>query len=206
MPSPFLSLFDVPVPVNQLEALPLISQTKFVSGGVYGTVLFGTVLKYWDTSATGINGLAPQLFDTKYQLTTPWLDVSPCKFFAFVILRHIPNLDIGVAPRAATLMVQYRQSPTDTPPLSRTIGLGINDQLTGFYNLTSSGDLGFTAEAGPAIQRVSILVSPNSSLGTSGQVAPVCIGPGVRFQMNWSTNPPNAGDNSVYSMAIWGSS
>jgi hypothetical protein len=199
------------VPVNQLEALPLLTVQQFLSPDGGDTVVYGTrVLKYWSPTALGITAGVPTLDadggpGNKYQITTPWLDVTPCMFFAFVILRTIPAGNHAIS-KSMHLCVQYKQTPAETPYLSNNI-LGIQDPYNGILDLTGSGTpVIFPDIAGPAIERFTALFSPNTGVASTVQNVALIMGPSVRFQLNWLAIAPDANDHSTYSMAIWGSS
>jgi hypothetical protein len=199
------------VPVTQLDSLPLLTVQQFVAPDGGDTVVYGTrVFKYWSPTLLGITAGVPALDadggpGTKYQLTTPWLDVTPCMFFAFVIVRAV----VGATHAAAKplhLCAQYKQTPADAPKRSNNIG-GIVDAYNGIVNLTGSGTpIAFPDQAAVATQRFTVLISPNTGVGSTLQNVALCMGPSVRFQLNWLAVAPDANDLSTYSLAIWGSS
>ncbi len=219
MPSPWAGS-TLAVPVNQIDALPVLSVQQFIdAGGAQGIVFGGRVLKYWDPAALALDGVLPQHFRAKWHLTTPWLDVSPCLFFSVLVNRFLPTHAVAYpAVASVKLFVQSKLSAADNPPLSFELdgaGTSVNDAFNGFYPIVTNG-IAFPAVAintgAPETQRYLFSVSPDGGgVGGSMNFATLALGPWVRFQLNWSTNDPTAGEpaganQSTYTMAIIGSS
>jgi hypothetical protein len=207
MPSVWAASFVSPIPVNQLDALPLLTLQEFIDGHGADTAIYADhVLKYWSPTVLGITAGTPTLdpdAGVKYELHTPWLDVTPCMFFCFVILRNIPGGD-NVQAQPLKLCLQYKQTATETPPLSRN---PIDDPYTGIWDLVSQATaIIFPALAGPAVQRFNVTISPNSAAQSTIQNVALAFGPFVRFQLNWMAVAPAGTDHSTYSMSMWGSS
>lgn len=82
-------------PVNQLNALPLVTQDNFsVQGDI--TIVGTTVVKKWLPAASGINGAASNTADPHGGafafLMTNWLDLAGC---------HVVTLNLGVVQNTA---------------------------------------------------------------------------------------------------------
>lgn len=208
MPNPWAGSNVGAVPITQINSLPVLTVSQFTDGaaggGADGVIYSGHVLKFWSPTVLGIVASAPALTGTKYHITTPWLDVSPCQFFVFTIKRAIPLGD-NVAAKACNLMVQYKQDAADAPPVTMLIGAAINDEFNGIYPLRTNA-ITFPAIVGPATARYTIGICPNTGVASTMTNVSLVIGPWVRFQLSWSTNAPDAGDHSTYSMSIIGSS
>jgi hypothetical protein len=194
------------MPKNQLNSLPLLMAQQFVSpdDGANTVIYASHVLKYWSPSALGITAGTPAQIGGVgyYYLTSPWLNLSPCDFFVFVLNRDIPGGDAGSVSSTINLCKQYKQTPADLPP-----PLAAGAWPSGGWDPIAvlNGIKPFPAQAGPATQRRSVLLSPNTMVGSSTQNVALCLGPSVRFTLMWLLGPAG-GDHSTYSLAIWGSS
>jgi hypothetical protein len=206
MPSPWTSVLSTQVsPVNQLEALPLLSVQQFISPDGSDTLIYGTrVLRYWSPIALGITASQPALTGLKYHITTPWLDVTPCMFFAFVILRDTTGATHAAA-KSFSVCLQYKQTPAEAPPVTNNIAGVISDQFNGIWPLTSAATVISFPDQANTVQRATLLTSPNTGVQSLCQNVMLIIGPSVRFQLNWGTVAPDANDLSHYSMSLWGS-
>jgi len=218
VPNPFASLFDIPVPMNQLDALPLISTAQFQSGGAYGLIMGGTVLKYWEPAVVGIDGAIPALLINKYAIVSNWLDLSPCKFFALTILRSMTDATHTYPGYAAgngmLLQVQYKQTAAENPAADYEADPGsgsIDDVTNGIFPIVNTRTAWHSINVGtaPKVQRFTYTLSPDTGGGTMF-AKPLAFGPWVRFLLDWSSNNPltgePAGAHSTYSMSMLGSS
>jgi hypothetical protein len=214
------------VPVTQQESLPLLTVQQFLAHDNADTIVFGnTVLKYWASTTlwpdavghAGEGALPIRLGAAthKTQLTTgvgmgpggtdAWLDLTPCKFFSFVIKRTFAG---AIAADAGPMLVsvQYKQTPTETPPYdSGNVFSTADDTFMGIWDLlaTANAPTWPLAAAGGS-QRYTLLISPNSAGFSRVQNVALCMGPYVRFQLNWAGAAPAAA--AYFSMSIWGSS
>ena len=122
-----------PVPQNQLDALPLITVAQASSGGDV-TVLGGQILRRFTPAVLGVNGAAASSYATPAALNvpylvTPFLDVTGCTNFAFVLM--ITNTTAGnlTPPTQSSLYAQMRLGPTDAPPLYQFTTANADDNI-----------------------------------------------------------------------------
>jgi hypothetical protein len=206
MPPVFLPASAQTVPVNQINALPLLSLSQYIAGDGADTLIYAKrTLKYWSPTALGINGVVPVLTPPKYHITTPWLDVSPCQFFALTVLRNVLAGTL-VGSKFITSLMQYKQTPSDAPLLTYPDPLNCNDAYNGMPFLETSA-FKFPFVAAPDVQRYQMLYSPNTGVGSTIQNVALMIGPFIRFQLSWNNVAPDPiFDFSTYSLSILASS
>jgi hypothetical protein len=206
MPPVFLPTSTQNVPVNQINALPLLSISQYIAGDGADTLIYAKrTLKYWSPTALGIDGVVPILTPPKTHITTPWLNVSPCQFFALTVLRNVlPGTLVG--SDFITSIMQYKQTPTDNPLLTYPDLLSTNDAYNGMPFLETTS-FKFPFVPAPDVQRYQLLYSPNTGVGSTIQNVALMIGPFIRFQLSWGTGHPDPiFDFSTYSLSILGSS
>lgn len=213
MGNPFTNpTMQYPVPINQLNALPLIGTQTFIDGaGGTGIIIGGNVTRFWDVNATKINGSSfhnvgghPDA-NENWVLATPFLDVTPCIYFAFTIYRYCASAD---AAKPISFYNQYKLDPSETDasiPLTNPSGYALNVEILGMNQFNTTA-IQFPAEAAGAVQRFTLLASPNSQPGSVARNVPMSIGPFVRFIMGLGGTGPVLADTSTYSMSIIGSS
>lgn len=83
-------------PLNQLNALPLISADAAASGGV-ATVVFGQLTRFWDATLLGASGLSIAYGGTFRGFYMNPLDVRGCRRFALIVTHDVTALPGDVA-------------------------------------------------------------------------------------------------------------
>jgi hypothetical protein len=197
MPSPWTSSTASPIPVSQINALPVLNQQQYLAPDGADTVIISkNTLKYWSPAALGFTAKQPLLVGGQYPMTTPWLDVAPCQFFLLTLLRSIPGGDVGALSQFLYCLLQYKQGPGDVPP-PFDISFGVN--------LFETIAIQFPALAGAAVQRYTMQLCPNTGVGSSMHNVSLVQGSMVRFCFD-AQAAPSVLDHSTYSLSIFGSS
>lgn len=212
MSSPWGNAFSGAVPMNQIDALPLVTVQQFLSPDGADTIVYaGRVLKYWDAAAVGIvNAKFSKDVATGsgeiYQITSNWLDVTPCQFFVFTLTRDVLGPFPMAAQRPFVLQMQYKTDPADNPPTSllATPGGPLSLVYAGWWNLVSNS-ITWPSTTMVQTQRFTLVCSPNNWGRNSADNVSLIIGPSVRFMLDMSANPPVETDTTI-SMSIWASS
>jgi hypothetical protein len=198
MASPWNPELQLPaVPLNQIRSLPTAAaEQSYISKDGADTISYAShSLKYWSPAVLGFSALHPVGGAGSFRMSTAFLDLDPCQFYVLTLLRNIPLGDAGAASGNLYGYFRYKQTPADLPPVVDT-GLAYGSLfLTNAFN--------FPALAGAATQRYSMTISPdNYQLAAHG--ATLLIGPSFSFTF-WSGTAPAGGDNSSYSLSIYGS-
>jgi hypothetical protein len=150
-----------PVPVNQLNALPLFSASEFAFGGTV-SVIGGAINRYFSPAQTGINGTLMNVTDTDpsgapgaspYIISSGLLDVRGCtRFTALLACR------MTLKAQELNGAVDYSYGPMNLRIMSPAASdVGTVPPRTGNYGLTAWPYVGgttlrYTGEAGDALR------------------------------------------------------
>lgn len=110
---------NIPVPQNQLNALPLLSVQDVTEGGTI-EIVGGSLSRVWTPTQLGINGVAPTLnADGLFYLTTPYLDLRGVHYF---MLDLTYTASAAVTPNTMHWYAQHRNGPLDAPAVPANFG------------------------------------------------------------------------------------
>lgn len=179
------------VPVYQLNALPILTVQQAANAGTL-QVIGGSIFRVFTAADLGIAGINTSVVNTKTCLVTNWLDLRGCNKHAFTLMRSTPGGATAGIAFPASLQIQYRLGPTDTPSPSYVNGGSIVDVMNEIVPVTS-GTVGvFPATANAAdVQRVVWAWGDSTGSGSPWSQA-LALGGNVRLIVSWSTNPVNA--------------
>jgi hypothetical protein len=186
-------------PVNQLNALPLITATAAAADGDIN-IVGGAITRYWSAAITGVNGATPSIDANGFRvLPTNFLNVTGCARFACIVQRF-SGIDQAAALASMGLQLQYRFNKVTTPPTSNTVDP--RAVIAMFPILTTR--IIFPSILAGAFQTSISCWSIDSSVGSGGTIVPGMIGSDVRLVAEWSTNPVAA--NNLFEITLWGNS
>ena len=188
------------IPVNQLDALPLISAAQAAQAGLL-EIIGGRAARYFGPADLGINAsgvsTVPVGAGFYYYLATPYLDLRGCSTFAFLLRRNVGATITALA--GASLQMQWRLGSADAPGVTwiDPTGAFVNDAQAG----KATVQIGVTFPATTAGNNQRALITWGGVLqgGFGADVAP---GADARLIVSWSTTNPNNGDNT-FTAALW---
>lgn len=189
------------IPVNQLDALPLISAAQAAQAGQL-QIIGGRAARYFGPADLGINASGVSTFPVGagfyYYLATPYLDLRGCSTFAFLLRRNV-GATITALAGTASLQMQWRMNSADTPAVTwiDPSGATVNDNQAGKAQVQTG--VAFPATTAGNNQRALITWGGVLQNGFGSDVAP---GADTRLIVSWSTNNPNNGDNT-FTAALW---
>ena len=208
------SIFGPPVfgiPVNQLNAIPIITTSQYKDGqGAQALIIGGATVKFWSPTVLGVLNQVPNCYPGpaptgKWYLATNWLDLSPCLHFTMLVKR---TLSLAPTSKSAWVQAQYRFDDTDLVTPTFWTGGAMYDDIASVYNMHITGK-SWTVFPGPGgVDRFAVGFGPCIPAAVGMQATPVMSARDMRFQLSWGTNDPTNGylDMSTYSMALWGHS
>jgi hypothetical protein len=195
------------IPQNQLDALPLPTDTTSNGGEVYN--VGNTMVRYWSPSDTGIGGVALTVdpgdaISAKTYLLTNWLDVRGCSAFQGVLTRKVQESVPGAGDAAAQDSVtpfvmnsQYKSGTGVQPP---TGVLGIT--LAGASPLST-----ITPVAKPAALAYPWTYVTSRGLQFAAVNPSLLIGVlGFNVRLWFSRNAPTVYPGELYTLELWGTS
>ncbi len=188
------------VPVNQLNALPLISAQAAANGGTLTINPNGGVTRFFDSATLGISGANFAIDANGFiVLVSSFISVFGCRTFTVILTRT--NAGLGIALAGIDVRVQYRLSATDVPPTS--LGAAQTTDFTGSSSVNTALVVFPAMQAGGEVQRRLITWDPGNLVGVAG--SPAMIGDNVRlfFNINGGANP---GVANLFSAQLWASS
>lgn len=189
------------IPVNQLDALPLISAAQAAQAGTL-QIVGGRAARYFGPADLGINASGVSTLPVGagfyYYLVTPFLDLRGCSTFAFLLRRNV-GATITALAGTAVLQLQWRMNSADTPPVAwiDPTGTAVNENQVGKAQVQTG--VVFPATTAGNNQRALITWGGVLQAQYSPNVAP---GADTRVIVTWSTTNPNLGDGS-FTAALW---
>jgi hypothetical protein len=192
------------LPQNQINALPTLTVAQAQAADTV-QVVGGSITKNWIPQSTGVNGAQATADGVGAGgfIATNYLDLTGCKFITLITTRVPSDASAQVALGTANTFLQYRLNKSDSPPTFRATGAFSVD--LGMRQIQSTGaDMTFPAiAAGDISQRLILMWSPSSQVGTTATEVPVMIGSDVRILVHWAVLPPAI---NIFSMTVWANS
>lgn len=178
------------VPVNQANALPLISVQQAATAGTL-QVIGSALYRVFSPTDLGINASAvtsivgPPAF---VYLATNWLDLRGCGRNAFR-LRRVTPLGAGPALSATCgLFVQYRLGPADTPGVQYVNGGVTSNNYNAMFQVSGLNNATFPATTGAGeAQTVAWAWADNYGSGIAWSTS-LALGGNARFIVSWGAS------------------
>jgi hypothetical protein len=205
-------------PMNQLDALPIITAAQWVSVVVSAPtqqgMIGGKLLKYWNAAALGVNGAAGDVHDSRtgavHQLLTNYIDLTGLDSILLVLnarctaggvdndqVWHVYALPYGETSLGAVNHQPFPPGP-DNRNMTGVYAGGVGGIAIGAF--PKCGQLvmpDLVAHAADDVKQGAIAFAVGVPVAGWGTCAPCCV---CRFLLNATDDNPNW----VMYLQVWG--